>query len=235
MADSSRLRQHRSGRTTLHTESDPMPTSVDRRNNQTAATQLITIARQVGAGGWSLPQRLVEALNALPGPERSGWSAWDRELADKVAADYHIPVQSVEKLEQSGYSWVDTFISGLGGMPEEFAILHRMEDSVRALAVSGRVILVGHGSVFMTRDIPGAVHVRLVAPLHQRIENMAHRMHLSMHEASVQLKQSQRDWTAFLRRYWPTQSLSPETFAATLNTALLDEDHLVRCIVTLAT
>lgn len=212
-----------------------MPSSVERPNIQIGATRFITIARQVGAGGWSLPQRLAEALNAQALPDQSGWTAWDRELIEKVADDYHIPVQSVEKLERSGYSWVDTFISGLGGMPEEFAILHRVEESVRALAASSRTILVGHGSVFMSRDLPGGVHIRLVAPLPHRIENMARRMHLSMQEAATQLKQSQRNWMAFLRRYWPAQSLAPETFAATLNTALMDEDHLVRCIVTLVT
>jgi hypothetical protein len=212
-----------------------MPGSIERLHVQTGATRFITIARQVGAGGWSLPRRLMEALNAQALPGRTGWTAWERELIEKVADDYHLPVQAVEKLEQSGYSWVDTFISGLGGMPEEFAILHRVEESVRALAASGRAILVGHGSMFMSRDLPGGVHIRLVAPLPQRIENMAHRMHLSMQEAATQLKQSQHHWTAFLRRYWPAQSLAPETFAATLNTALMDEDHLVRCIVTLTT
>lgn len=203
--------------------------------HRSGTTRFITIARQVGAGGWSLPPRLTEAMSVHASPAESGWTAWDRELIDKVAADYHLPVQSVEKLEQSGYSWVDTFIAGLGDVPDEFAILHRVADSVRALATSGRVILVGHGSVFMTRDIPGGLHVRLVAPLSQRIENMAVRLHLSADEAAIQVKHSQKNWTRFLRRYWPAQTLGPETFAATLNTALVDEDHLVRCIVALAT
>lgn len=206
-----------------------------RSAHKTGATRFITLARQVGAGGWSLPQRLMEVMNIHTSPDEPGWTAWDRELIDKAAADYHIPVHSVEKLEQSGYSWVDTFINGLGDVPDEFAILHRVVDSVRALATSGRVILVGHGSVFMTRDIPGGVHVRLVAPLSQRIENMAGRLHLSAQDAAIQLKQAQKNWTGFLRRYWPTQTLGPETFAATLNTARMDEDHLVRCIVALAT
>lgn len=212
-----------------------MPNSIECSNTQTEPARFITIARQVGAGGWSLPQCLAEALNAQALPNQSGWTAWDRELIDKVAGDFDIPVQSVEKLEQSGYSWVDTFISGLGGIPEEFAILHRVEESVSALATSGRAILVGHGSVFMSRGLPGGVHIRLVAPLPHRIEDIARRMRLSTQEATSHLKRSQGSWTAFLRRYWPSQSLAPETFAATLNTALMDEAHLVRCIVSLVT
>ncbi len=212
-----------------------MPSRVQRLDSQTSGTRFITIARQVGAGGWSLPQHLSEALNARPLPYQSGWSAWDRELIEKVATDYHLPLQSVEKLEQSGYSWFDNFLSSLGEGPEEFVVLHRIEEAVRGLASHGRAILAGHGSVFMTRGKPGGIHIRLVAPLPQRIEDMAHRMHLSLPEAATQLKQAQRSWTAYLRRYWPTQSLAPETFAATLNTALLDEDQLVKCIITLIT
>jgi len=198
------------------------------------ATRFITIAWQIGAGGWSLPQRLAEAMNVHSSNKEPVWTSWDRELIDKVAADYHLPVQSIQKLEQSGYTWTDSFISGLGGVPDEFAILHRLKESVRTLAFSGRVILVGHGSVFLTRDIPGGLHIRLVAPLEQRIENVASRTHLSLHEAALHLKHSQRNWTRFIRRYWAEQSLAPETFAATLNTAGMDEDHLVRCIASLA-
>ena len=52
--------------------------------------------------------------------------------------------------------------------------------------------------------------------------------------AAERLKLLQRNWTAHLRRFWPTQSLAPETFAATFNAAALDENHLVRCIVSVA-
>lgn len=42
--------------------------------------------------------------------------------------------------------------------------------------------------MFMTRDISDEVHVRLVTPLAQRVESMKNRVHLSAHDAAMQLK-----------------------------------------------
>ena len=114
-------------------------------------------------------------------------------------------------------------------------MVHRVRDSVRALAAQGHVVLVGHGSVFMTRDMPGGTHIRLVAPLRLRVENFAHSFQVSTLEAAKRLKQAERRWTTFLKRFWPIQNLAPDRFAATLNTGLLDESRLVQCIVTLVT
>ncbi len=64
----------------------------------------ITVSQQVGVGFTSLLQRLVHAINATSPAEEPGWSAWDHELIDRVATDYGIPVQTIERVEQFGYS-----------------------------------------------------------------------------------------------------------------------------------
>jgi hypothetical protein len=85
----------------------------------------------------------------------------------------------------------------------------------------------------MTRDMPGGIHIRLVAPLRHRIENFARCFQISTLEAAARLKEAQRNWTSFLKRFWPIRNLAPETFAATLNTAVLDEGRHGKCIVSL--
>ena len=112
--------------------------------------------------------------------------------------------------------------------------MHRLRDTVRRLAAQGHVVLVGHGAVFMTRDMPGGIHIRLVAPLRQRTENLARSLQVPFSEAAERLKLLQRNWTAYLRRFWPTQNLAPETFAATFNATAVDQTHLVHCIVSVA-
>jgi hypothetical protein len=177
---------------------------------------------------------VANALSATPSANQPAWSAWDREIIEKAVAEYDLPQQTIEYVEHSGYSWLDTFVSGLGGFPDDFAIVHRLRDTVRRLATEGHVVLVGHGAVFMTRDMPGGVHIRLVAPLRQRTESLARSLQVPFSEAAERLKHLQRNWTAYLRRFWPTQSLAPETFAATFNVAAFDQAHLVRCIVSVA-
>lgn len=199
-----------------------------------SAPSFVTISRQIGIRFPSLPQLVADALNATPSAKQPAWSAWDREIIAKAVAESNLPEQTIEYVEQSGYSWLDTFVSGLGGFPDDFAIVHRLRDTVRRLAAQGHVVLVGHGAVFMTRDMPGGIHIRLVAPLRQRTDNLAHGLQVPFSEAAERLKLLQRNWTAYLRRFWPTQSLAPETFAATFNAAALDQPHLVHCIVSVA-
>jgi len=199
-----------------------------------AAPSFVTISRQIGIQFPSLPELVADALSRTPSADQPAWSAWDREIIAKAVAEYDLPEQSIEYVEQSGYSWLDTFVSGLGGFPDDFAIVHRLRDTVRLLAARGHVVLVGHGAVFMTRDMPGGIHIRLVAPLRQRTENLARSLRVPFSEAAERLKVLQRNWAAYLRRFWPTQSLAPETFAATFNAAALDQTHLAHCIVSVA-
>lgn len=226
-------RSHRSEVAPMRTVNTRMRSTIRSASDATRSLPFVTISRQIGIGLSSLPQSVARAVTAQS--TQSQWSAWDREVIAKVAAEYHLPVQTIDRVEQSGYSWLDMFVSGLGGMPDDFAIVHRVRDTVRDLAAQGHIVLVGHGAVFMTNDMPGGIHIRLVAPLRHRVENFARCLHISIPEAAERLKEAQRSWTAYLRNYWPTQSLAPESFAATFNTVALDEDRLLRCIVSVVT
>lgn len=228
--------QHRcSHLLTAHVGDVGVVTSIPSPTARKRPPPFVTISQQVGVGLRSLPERLVGALNAQSPSNQAGWTAWDRGVIEKVAKKYHIPVQLIESIEESGYSWIETFLSAFGGLPDEIAMVHRVRDTVRELAAPGYVVLMGHGSVFMTRDMPGGIHIRLVAPLRLRIENFAHCFQVSTLEAAARLKLAQRNWISFLKRFWPICNLAPETFAATLNTAVLDEERLVKCIVSLVT
>src|SRR5690242_11068709 len=138
----------------------------------------VTISRQAGAGGRTLARRLAERLNAMAdaGEDASGggrekpWSAWDHELVEKVSKEHDLSETLVEALEDSSHRWMQDFLSGLsfGGSkvhPEEFAVYRRVAHTIRGPANLGGAIIVGRGGVFITRDLPGGVHVRLVGPL----------------------------------------------------------------------
>jgi hypothetical protein len=130
------------------------------------------------------------------------------------------------------------FLSGLSSrgakvLPEEFAVYRRVAHTIRGLATLGGAIVVGRGGVFITRGLPGGVHVRLVAPLVDRIENMARRLDCSTAEATRWVTEVDRNREAFYRRHWPDKVLTPETFTVTLNTAGLTEEQMVAAVLPL--
>jgi hypothetical protein len=217
----------------IHTANMPMPEGaamLARRPGR--AVPFVTIAQQVGAESADLPRRLAERLTARDGGgDGNTWLSWDEELIDKVSADAHIPADVIQSLETSGHSWLDDLLGGIAGRTDELAVFHRVRDTVRKLAEQGRAILVGHGSSYLTRDLPGGVHVRLYAPQDVRVEHVARRFDLTPPRALKHMRQLDRQRAAFFARFFPDQPLAPERFSAELNTAALDGRQVVEAIL----
>ena len=195
--------------------------------------RFITIAQQVGAECPSLPGKLAQTLSAID-PLGPAWSHWDQELVEKVSASRHVPTELITSLETSGHSWLDDLLTGLSGRTDEVVIFHAVRDTIRDLASTGRVILVGHGSVYITRDLPGGTHVRLIAPYELRVKNVAERFALSNREAERYMRRLDRQRAVFFHRFWPDRPLVAELFTAELNVAELDEQQLIGAIVAMS-
>lgn len=213
----------------------------ERQQSAQEPARFVTISRQAGAGGRSLGRRLVERLNAAQRLERP-WACWDRELLEKVAADHHVSKSLIEAaMDGPGRTWFQQLMASLpwahapgeGGSLDEYQIYRRVAQTVRALASAGRVVIVGRGSVYATADMPGGVHVRLIAPLEHRIRHMMRLNHLSREQAEQYVSRHDREREVFHRRYWPTDALLPEIFTLTLNAAAIPEDSLVECVLPL--
>ncbi|HEY2585120.1 MAG TPA: cytidylate kinase-like family protein [Tepidisphaeraceae bacterium] len=197
-----------------------------------AAVPFVTIAQQAGAESADLPRRLAERLTARDGGGDGGtWLSWDEELIDKVSADSHIPADVIQSLETSGHSWLDDLLGGIAGRTDEVTVFHRVSETVRRLAETGRAILVGHGSNYLTRGLPGGLHIRLYAPQDVRVEHVARRFDLTPPAALKHMRQLDRERAAFFSRFFPGQPLVPELFSAELNTAALDEQQVVEAIL----
>jgi cytidylate kinase len=198
----------------------------------------VTISRQAGAGGRSLAEKLAQRLTQLDPAKGNepAWAAWDHELIEKVAKDYGIDQAVVSAIELAKRPWLADLLSGLNThpdptRPDEYAVYKELATTIRGLAKVGRAILVGRASVFITRDLPAGVHVRLIAARVYRVKQMATANHISEAEASKLVDQLDKARQAFFRNHWPSASLDPETFSLTINSESGDDDTLAESIV----
>jgi len=197
----------------------------------------VTISRQAGAGGNTLAKRLVDRLNQIdPGPQP--WAVWDRELISKVSAEHQIPEALIESLEKGPQSWIERLCEGLAlkDRPTPLGdrqIYRRVLGTMRGLARAGRCVIVGLAGVYGTSDLPGGVHVRLVAPHPFRVEHMAELHGVSIEKAREQVLEIERGRAAFYQQFWPDKLLTPEQFTITLNTAGIDHERQVACLLPL--
>jgi cytidylate kinase len=193
----------------------------------------VTISREPGSGAWTLAQEIADGLNQLQPDPAHPWTAWDGQLVEKVAQDHHLSRELVEALVQADHNWLGDFFTSLAfyedpDFADEIRVLHGVVSTMRALANAGRVILVGRGSVFVTRKMPGGIHLRLVAPLPWRIARVVDHFGISEQEAAERIRQTTRRREAYWHRYWPTQTVTPELFTLTINASEVSHEKIVK-------
>lgn len=195
----------------------------------------VTISRQAGAGGRTLAQQLVTRLNEHLDPLDQLWQAYDRELVEKVAADAKISADLIASLEDSSHTWLDEFFSGLSfkPTPSEMAIVHRIANTIRGLANTGHVILVGRGAGFITANMPAGIHVRLVANFDYRVKAMSYQWKVNKQEAERRLHEIDQNRQAFYKRFFPNKELTPENFTITFNVERISEEQMAECLIPL--
>jgi hypothetical protein len=200
-------------------------------HGNSAAKPFLTISRQAGAGGRSFERRLAEKLNETD-PGELPWTVWDNELVETAAAKRSLPSGAVVSDEQP--NWLEEALGSLaikaGDGVESFR--HSCQ-TIRALARMGRVIIVGRGGAFVTADLPGGVHLRLVAPLGERIARTAQRTGASTALAAEMVREKDAARAEFYRRRWPTRALAGENFTATFNTAAISPQRLTDSVTAL--
>ncbi len=200
------------------------------------AGPFLTISREFGSEDPTLYPLLIQKLN-IALPHQRAWLSYDRELVEKVAADHDLAAPLVATLDQESHSWLDDLRKGLSvhlsSEPlDAFAIYRRVAQTVRALAKSGRVILVGRGGAFIARDMSHGVQVRLVAPTEIRVAAIARCQGISLDDARQQVAMRDEAQLAFYYRHWPTVAAA-DILTATFNTARIDTETLADTIVSL--
>lgn len=199
-------------------------------------TSFVTIARQAWAGGHVLAERLAKRLTAL-GIGHTPWTVWDNELVEKVAADSQVAHEVIEQFENASPSYLQEFLSGMlvpaHDHVGQFTLYRRLAITIRALAQAGQVIIVGRGGAFITRHMPGGIHLWVVADQQWRIRHASTILGIPHDEAAHKVHEVDRGRAGFYRRFWPNRPLSPELFHLTVNAELLPEERAVECAVPL--
>lgn len=194
----------------------------------------VTISRQPGVEGRALAVDLAARLNQID-PDELPWTVWEDEVVRRVAKEHRLSPDQVAALEDQRPSWLANLVASVTlaskSAPEELAVFHRVEATVRALAERGRVIVVGWGGACITRDMPNGLHVRLVAPLEYRVAAAVELLGLSKEAAADWVRETEVSRRAFYRRHWPNRRAVPEGYSMILNVAVIPIEQQVAAIL----
>jgi cytidylate kinase len=175
----------------------------------------VAVSREAGARGGTIGRRVARKL---------GWAVYDQELLEYMAQEAAVRPGVVES-GPAAAAWVDQRLEQL--LREEHLSQHPLVVSlarvVLALGAQGRVVLIGRGAGCI---LPRAttLHVRLLAPLEDRIAYMSQWMRLSAEEAAERVRVRDERRASFLSSHFHRQPGDVYQYDLLLNTSQLGED-----------
>lgn len=183
--------------------------------------RVVTISRQAGCGAQIIAQRLAERLQAHLPPEAPPWTVFDRNLIEQVLSDHHLPQRLAKFLPEN---WTGEFRDRIdeffGIHPSSWLIVRQTAETIFRLARLGHVIIIGRGANIVTARMPGAFHVRLVAPFESRLLKIQESNQLSRKEAIAFIQQEDLGRKRYLSRHYHKDIDDPLLYHMIVNTDL---------------
>ena len=206
---------------------------------------VITVGRQFGAGGATVGRMLATELKA---------DFLDSKIIDEVARRLQLPKEEVEAEDEQPGSLLARLLVALGSASTEplisaeasawtppnasptfdtrKAVLQITQHVIEEAARGGNVVIVGRGGAYILRDEPNALHVFLRAPESVRVKAIMERLRITTEEeARKQLKQTEENWTAYIRQVYGHDRNHPAHYDMVLDTGRLGYDTTVEAIL----
>ena len=205
---------------------------------------VVTIGRQIGAGGSSVGHLVANRLNA---------DFLDSALIDEVAHRLQLPKEEVEAEDEQPGSLLSRLLLALGAanaepiIPPETsawnppnsdpvfdtrrAVLEITQNVIQEAAKGNHVVIVGRGGAYLLADHPGALHVFLRAAVEKRVKTIMEREQRSEEEARKRLKQADENWTAYIKQVYGHDRNHPAHYDLVLDTGRLGYAASVEAIL----
>jgi cytidylate kinase len=205
---------------------------------------VITIGRQIGAGGSSVGRILAGKLGA---------DFLDSHLIDEVAERLQLPKEEVEAEDEQPGSLMGRLLLALGAantepmIPPEAsawsppnadpvfdtrrAVLQLTQQVIKEAARGDNVVIVGRGGAYILRDHPGALHVFLRADVAVRVKTIMEREKKTEEEARRRQKQTDENWTAYIKQVYGHDRNLASHYDLVLDTGRLGYDATVAAIL----
>lgn len=183
----------------------------------------ITFSREEGSGGGYIAQAVAEKL---------GWEVFGKEVVEHLSKKAQYRRSVVETLDEHSRDRIADWMTHL--LDHDFLGHHtyvkNLMEVVTAVAHHGNVIFIGRGVNFFLPWNKG-LHIRVIAPLKQRIERLIKDQNLGATEAEKFVRQSDADRAAFVRMYFHKDVASPHHYDMVINTATLSPEAAIDLVV----
>jgi cytidylate kinase len=176
----------------------------------------VAISREAGARGSTIGRRVGGKL---------GWQVYDQELLEYIAQEGTFRQDFTEGQPPAAADWVEERLQELlrGEQLSQHPSIINLARVILALGAQGNVVLIGRGAGCILPDAT-TLHVRIVAPLADRIAYLSQWARLTVEEASERVQLRDRRRAEFLSTHFRHQPNDIYQYDLLLNSSLLGEE-----------
>jgi cytidylate kinase len=196
---------------------------------------VITISRQYGCSAKDVAEKLAEILNKLDNKksDKSKWTWINKEIFEGTAKALNLKTSRIQHVfDGEKKNLIEGIILSTSEKyyTSDLKIKQKIIEVVRTYAENGHVIIIGLGSISITRDMPNSLHVKLHAPFNWRVQKMAKKLAKGYDEMAKQIKiiDKKRD---ILRDSFKLKSEMEELFDVTYNAMTLSAEEIAESIL----
>ena len=193
---------------------------------------VITISRLTGCDGREVAAALVAQLNLRHNTNK--WKWIDKDIIYHAAHELKTDTNRVETYYQ-GMTMNDMsemIMAFSGTFVSDSSVKKAIKEVVLSIAREGHAVIIGRGGVAITRDMTNALHIRLVAPLYWRVENVMRKKGMIIEKAEEYVVETDEKRNKMIVSFLDKKPLSIDyLFNSTLNRSSFSIDQLSALIL----
>ena len=193
---------------------------------------VITISRLTGCDGREVAAALVAQLNLRYNTTKWRWI--DKDIIYHAAHELKTDTNRVETYYQ-GMTMNDMsemIMAFSGRFVSDSSVKKAIREVVLSIAREGHAVIIGRGGVAITRDMTNALHIRLVAPLYWRVENVMKKKSMIIEKAEEYVIETDEKRNKMIVSFLDKKPQSLDyLFDSTLNRSSFSIDQLSALIL----
>jgi hypothetical protein len=191
----------------------------------------ITISYQTGVDVCDIAEKLANTLQKSEFKGHQPWSVFNQQLVEKALEQQRWPKELAEKIIEDKRFFIDELMDDLCGLrPPSWVLVPQVAETILNLALTGYVILVGHGTTVITARMSNVFHVRLTGSLPKRIERVQKLRSLTPEAAAKLIRNEDRGRERFVKAYFHARLDNELLYDLAVNTDRISNDDTVAII-----
>ena len=165
---------------------------------------IITISRQMGSFGTKIAKNFQK---------KTGYNFLDKESIEKeLGHKYGIPEDHTNRYDEKKPAFWDMFSS------DKDRYIYFLKSAMYELARQDNSIIMGRGGQILFADIPGTLHVKIIAPYKLRIKRVKEEFKYNYQVAEQVINHSDHDKTGFYKYFFHVNWEDAQLYDLIINT-----------------